>query len=238
MLGRTSRAALRWPFGLVLVSWRYLWMTTPLHRVEHRGSREDLPPALPAALVDGRSQPITAGEGAMWHRVFSVCVVGGGLGPAELIAKVASDLNAAAPTEAAVFEKVEGSDRTLKLGDEYVVRMPAPWDGPVRVVDATDSSFRLATLAGHLEAGQVEFRARADGQALRFTIETWHRCASRLVDLLYARLRLAKEIQLNMWVRYCLGAARLAGGRVRGGVHITTTWLEDHEVCSRTRTGS
>ncbi|MCT2587757.1 DUF1990 family protein [Actinophytocola sp. S1-96] len=232
----------RWPFGLLLVSWRYLWMTTPLHRTETRGDSGDLPPTLPASVVDDRSQPIAAGRGALWHRVFEVCVVDAALGPERLIAALAADLNAAAPTEAAVFCKLDGPDRTVRVGDEYVVRMPSPWDGPVRVVDSTDRSFRLATLVGHLEAGQVEFRARSDGPAVRFTIETWHRCASRLVDLLYARLRVAKEIQLNMWVRYCLGAARVAGGRVRDGVHVTTRRLDDeagvHEACSRERAGS
>ncbi len=36
--------------------------------------------------------------------------------------------------------------------------MPGPWDGPVLVVDQTPTSFRFATLKGHLEAGQIEFR--------------------------------------------------------------------------------
>lgn len=40
-------------------------------------------------------------------------------------------------------------------GDEFVVRMPGPWDGPVRVVRRDESSFRLATLDGHLEAGEI-----------------------------------------------------------------------------------
>lgn len=238
-LGRTL---VRWPLGLLLVSWRYLWMTTPLYRVEETGDLGDQPPALPPELVDERSQPVEQGAGTFWHRTFDVRVEDAAVGPAGLIAELSKDLNVAAPTEAALFHKLAGRDGELALGDEYVVRMPAPWDGPVRVVRSTETSFRLATLTGHLEAGQVEFRASHDGTALRFTIETWHRCASRLVELLYARLRLAKEIQLNMWVRYCLGAGRVAGGRVRGGVHVHTRRLDDvggiHEVARRERAGS
>ena len=49
----------------------------------------------------------------------------------------------------------------MAVGDEYVVRMPGPWDGPVRVIASDELSFRLATLEGHLEAGQIEFRALA-----------------------------------------------------------------------------
>ena len=103
--------------------------------------------------------------------------------------------------------------------------MPGPWDGPVRVVRRDATSFRLATLQGHLEAGQIEFRAAADGDALRFEIESWARAGDRLADVMYNKLRLAKEIQLNMWTHFCIRAAALAGGRPRGGIAIRTRWV-------------
>ena len=43
-----------------------------------------------------------------------------------------------------------------------------------------------------------------------------------LSALLYNKLRLAKEIQLNMWSHFCLRAASLAGGRPQGGITIRT----------------
>ena len=49
--------------------------------------------------------------------------------------------------------------------------MPGPWDGPVRVIDVGDRSFRLATLAAHLEAGQIEFRVSHD-ELITFEIES------------------------------------------------------------------
>jgi hypothetical protein len=63
----------------------------------------------------------------------------------------------------------------------------------------TKSSFRLATLEGHLEAGQIEFRVLA-AEPMVFEIESWARSADRFADLLYHRARMAKEIQLHMWV--------------------------------------
>ena len=63
----------------------------------------------------------------------------------------------------------------MRRGDEFVVRMPGPWDGPVRVVRREADSFRLATLAGHLEAGEIEFRATGTPDALGFEIESWAR---------------------------------------------------------------
>jgi hypothetical protein len=145
--------------------------------------------------------------------------------PATLMKAVAANLNRASP-EMAVFRKTRGAPGPIRHGDEIVVRMPGPWDGPVRVVSQDATSFRLATLDGHLEAGQIEFRAAQDGDALRFEIESWARAGDRLSHLLYNRLRLAKEIQLNMWSHLCVRAAALAGGRPRGGVTIHTRRLD------------
>jgi hypothetical protein len=143
------------------------------------------------------------------------------VGADELMALIASDPNRAAPTRFARFQKVLGDEGRLSVGDEFVVRMPGPWDGPVRVVAADGRSFRLATLEGHLEAGQIEFRA-GDGDPLRFEIESWATSADRLADLLYHRVGMAKEVQLHMWISFLEGVAALAGGRMTGGIEIET----------------
>ena len=82
------------------------------------------------------------------------------------------------------------------------------------------AAFRLATLDGHLEAGEIEFRAEPDGDILRFEIESRARARAgdRLAAMLYNKLRLAKEIQLNMWSHFCVRTAALAGGRPQGGI--------------------
>ena len=216
----------RWTLGILLVSWRYLWATTPLHRSVEAGDVTDLPPPIPDQLVDDRSQLMDSGVGPLFHRLFAVRIEGSSLTAAELITKVAADLNQAVPSEVTAVERISGVPGELAIGDEIAVRMPGPWDGPVRVVHRTTTSFRLATLAGHLEAGQIEFRTRPEGTQLRFEIEAWARPGNHLVHLLYTHLRLAKEIQLNMWVRFCRSVAGLAGGRVHGGVTIRT-WVVD-----------
>jgi hypothetical protein len=160
----------------------------------------------------------------MLHRCYEVRIVNSTMGPAALIERMAGDLNKAAP-EMAVFRKTQGGEGPLRLGDEFVVRMPGPWDGPVRVTGRDATSFRLATLDGHLEAGEIEFRAARDGDVLHFEIESWARAGDRLSDLMYNKLRLAKEIQLNMWTHFCIRAAALAGGRPKGGITISTRWV-------------
>jgi hypothetical protein len=216
---------LRWPIGIALVSWRYMWRTTPLHRSEEAGDHTDLPDPVEDAPAGGL-QPLAAGVGPMLHRTYAVRITGSDMKPEALVDLVASHLNQASP-EMAVFRKTRGvDDDQLRRDEEFVVRMPGPWDGPVRVVRREPDSFRLATMEGHLEAGEIEFRAAGDGDALRFEIESWARAGDKLSALLYNRLRLAKEIQLNMWSHFCLRAAALAGGRPRGGVTIRTRWVD------------
>ncbi len=219
-LPRRLRTATRWPWGVALTSWRYMWRTTPLHRSEVEGSRpDDAPPPL---RPGEELQPPEAGAGPLFHRVYRIRIRDTALSPERVIAEMTSDLDRVAPTEFASFNKVLGREGAMAVGDEYVVRMPGPWDGPVRVVDRTPTSFRLATLDGHLEAGQIEFSARDDGPLLEFRIESWARAGDRLSNLLYDRLRMSKEVQLHMWTSVLERVAKLAGGRATGGIEIRT----------------
>jgi hypothetical protein len=143
------------------------------------------------------------------------------MAPEEIVACIAADPDRVAPSEFARFTKVVGEPGTMAVGDEYVVRMPGPWDGPVRVIERTPSSFRFVTLEGHLEAGQIDFSA-ARGELLEFRIESWARAGDRLSNLLYDHLRMSKEIQLHMWTSVLERVAALAGGRLTGGIEIRT----------------
>lgn len=226
-LGRRAGTVVRWPVGMGLAFWRYLWRTMPLHRSDEVGSPEqDLPPPLPGGLAGGRLQRLQDGTGPLFRRCYRVWIEGSRLTPEELMAEVLREPNRAAPIEVAVFRKTRGGEGLLQEGDEFVVRMPGPWDGPVVVVDRTPTSFRFATLRGHLEAGQIEFRARPEDEGIRFEIESWARSGDWLAGLLYDRVRLAKEMQLHMWTHFCERAAKLAGGRIRGGIHIDTRRVE------------
>jgi uncharacterized protein (UPF0548 family) len=207
---------------MALTAWSYLWRTTPVHRWEMTGSlSEDGPPELRADVDLTDVQGIDDGTGPIVHRIYRTRIVGGSLRSEELVQRIAADLDTIAPSEFATFQKLDG-DGPLALGDDYVVRMPGPWDGPVRVVDVHLDRFRLATLTGHLEAGQIEFRARADYRGVEFTIESWARSGDRVSDLLYTHLRLSKEVQLHMWTSVLERVAKLAQGSIAGGIVITT----------------
>lgn len=221
-LPRRWATATRWPLGVALASWRYMWSTTPVHRWEMTGSwATDAPPELPPDLDPTNLQRMEDGVGPMLHRIYRTRIVATTMSPEEVMSRLFEDLDRVAPSEFATFQKL-GDDGRLRVGDDFIVRMPGPWDGPVRVVATGPRSFRLATLRGHLEAGQIEFRAHADHRSLHFEIESWARNGDRLSDLLYTRLRISKEVQLHMWSSVLRKVVALAAGRMEGGIVITT----------------
>ena len=217
----------RWPVGVLLTAWAYTWRTTPLHRGEVGGSwEEDAPPTLPAGVEHAGVQTPGDGAGPLLHRRYGARILDAELTAEALIARLGADPNRVAPGALAHFVKVEGDDGRMAVGDEFLIRMPGPWDGPVRVIDVTPTSFRFATLDGHLEAGQIEWHASDDGDAVRFGIESWARSGDRLSDLMHNRLRMAKEVQLHMWTAVIERTAKLAGGRLERGIDIETRRVE------------
>ena len=209
--------------GMVLTTARYLrHRDDVVHElVDHEGPASGAPdagrpmPGDPATLLRRN-----AGVGPLYRRTYEVVVDGARTGPEELITRLLNDPNRASPTEVSDFQAY-GPGR--EPGVEFAVLMPGPWDAPVRVVERTPTSFRLATLRGHMEAGEIEFRAAwADGGRLVFTIDSWARSGDRLHDWLHDKVPLAREMQLHMWVSFCEQAADLAGGDRRGAVRVTT----------------
>jgi Domain of unknown function (DUF1990) len=221
--------AASWPVGIALTSWDYMWRITPMHRRETTVAIEAPLPALlsyPAELSRSEVQGHEDGSGPLFHRLYRTRIRESRLDGPELMDKLQADLNVASPTKFARFQLVLGEQGRLAVGDEYVVRMPGPWDGPVRVINVSRCSFRLATLAGHLEAGQIEFRALSAETEVVFEIESWARSGSALVNLLYHRLRMAKEVQAHMWMSFLERVVQLADGRMTGGIDLATERVE------------
>ena len=207
--------------GVALTSWHYMWRTTPLHRSEAIDEGAPDPPPLPPGVDRTEVQSADDGAGPYFHRVYRTGIRDSDLTPEALVTRITENVNRVVPGGFARFHKVLGEDGDLRVGDEYVVRMPGPWDGPVRVVERTPTAWRFVTLAGHLEAGQIRFSAARD-ELLEFEIESWTRAGSRFSNLLYHHLRMSKEIQLHMWTSVLERIAKLSGGRMTGGIEIRT----------------
>lgn len=221
---RRIATALTWPVGVLVTSWVYLWRTVPLHRRELPGTLEhDGPPPLPEGIDRSDIQTLGDGAGPLFHRRYRIRIRDAGMDARTAMARIREDPNQVAPSSLARFQKVRGNEHgPLTVGDEYVVRMPGPWDGPVRVVESTPEGLRFATLEGHLEAGQIAWRARDEDGRLVFEVESWARPGDRLSLVMHHHLRMAKEVQLHMWTSVCERVASLAGGRHDGGIDIET----------------
>jgi hypothetical protein len=226
-LPRRLRTTARWPLGIALTSWAYMWRTTPIYRRELDGSwPSDGPPRIDADVTDEEFQRPEDGAGPLFRRRYRAGIVGAASTATALMHEIQADPNRVAPGALAHFQKTAGDEGRLSVGDEFLVRMPGPWDGPVRVIDVTATSFRFATLDGHLEAGQIEWRAHGEGDALVFEIESWARGGDRLSYVLHDRLKMAKEVQLHMWTSVLERVARRSGGRLDGGLDVQTRRVE------------
>jgi hypothetical protein len=220
--------ALRWPVGVLLTAWFYMWRTTVLWRHEVEGAWPDDAPRDVAPDVPRRDvQRVEDGFGPLYRRRYRARIHDAEMNAAVLMETIKADPNRVAPGTLAHFQKEQGEDGELHVGDEFVVRMPAPWDGPIRVAEVTPTSFRFLTLDGHLEAGQIEWRAHdEEDDALVFEIESWARAGDRLSYVLHNRVPMAKEVQLHMWTQVLERVAGRVGGRLEEGIDILTRRVE------------
>ena len=227
------RRTLHWAVGTGLALVRYPFQRVPTYRRDRIGDHHvDRPdpdrdlPGDPATV-----QRAGDGVGPLYHRRYWIEMTDTALGPEELVARVAQDLNAVTPTDMSRFESLGGgSPEGLAVGDELVVRLPGPWEGPIRVIERTPTSFRFATLDGHMEAGEIEFRAGIERRGfLRFEIESWARSATRPFRIHYDLVPIAREMQLQMWSRFCTAVADAAGGVLMSNVqsHTCTPTTEE-----------
>lgn len=203
----------RWAVGVPVATWQWA-------RRRPRFAREDVeargPLDAPAVAAEG--------VGPGYHRRYRVRIAGAMREPAAVVRDIALDPNLASPAHVARFVKERGQDASLAPGDVFDIELAGPWNGPVRVLATDATSFRLRTLPGHAESGEIEFRCRrgdAPGE-LHFEIESWARSSDRLVGFLYDRVGVVREMQLNMWGHFLDRVAAIAGGRVDGDIEVLT----------------
>lgn len=220
---RRIQTTLTWPLGMAWTTWHYVWRILPVHRLDEDGRLpEDLPPPLPEAVDQSDILRLSDGSGPLLHRLYSGRLEGTSMAAEGLMAKIQADPDRVTPRQIARFHKASGEEGAMRVGDEFLVHMPGPWNGPVRAVEVRPDGFRFATLDGHLEAGQIEWRIEARDGSLTFAVESWARQGDALSAFLHDRLRMAKEVQLYMWTTVVERVARLAGARLSDGVRVHT----------------
>lgn len=220
----------QWVLGATATAARYPFDRVPLYRRDRTGHDCDTPDLERDLPGDATTlQRAADGVGPLFHRRYWIDLADCEGSAADLLQLVAEDINAVAPATLSRFEDADGDDaRSLRVGDEVVVRLPGPWDGPVRVIQRDETCFRLATMDGHIEAGEIRFAVdELDHGFVRFTIDSWARSGSRLFHHLYTTVPLAREVQLLMWAQVCRAVADLSGGVMMSNVQATTHQLDD-----------
>lgn len=155
-------------------------------------------------LESHKKQTKNDGYGALYHRVYSVNFPGTIEDGKRAMLALQKDLNQFCPQVLAKFEKVTGDPGEMKVGDEYQIYITGPWNGPVRVAEVTADKFKLVTLEGHLEAGEIQFRImKASETEIRFEIESLARSRNSIIDFLYDKIPIAKKAQTEMWTCFC-----------------------------------
>jgi len=212
---------LTWACGVPLASLRYLHRRSEVDAIERDMAPSHQPPT---ALGPPGTDRARHGVGPLYRRHYRIGIAEAKVSAETLVDIVAADPNVASPTEVAVFEKTVGRPGQMAVGDEFLIRMPGPWNGPVRVIERDTSSFRLATRPGHLEAGTIEFRACTDdgGRLVAFEIESWARSANRWQDVLYRRVGISKAIQESMWAAFLERIQLVSGGSRHGRIRVVT----------------
>ena len=208
-----------------------MWRTTPLHRSEVDGELPgDGPPPIPDGVRADRAQPASAGVGPLFHRSYRARIRDARMGAEELVDTIGADLDRVAPSEFASFNKVLGAEGDMAVGDEYVVRMPGPWDGPVRVVERTPTAFRFATLGGASRGRADPLPGAATASCSSSASSPGRAPATGFRTCSIDHLRMSKEVQLHMWTSMLERVAELSGGRLTGGIEIRTRRVDEADA--------
>jgi hypothetical protein len=166
-------------------------------------------------------QPAPEGTGPLLQRDYVAALAGTAWSPERLIEMLRSDFPRFSPAELAHFTRPDGETGPLNVGDTMHIHIRGAGDCGVMVSHVDDRSFTLQTLQGHPEAGRITFGAHRDA-------------AGHLVARIRSRARIisphhyvgykliGKRAQTRAWVTFLQRAAAACGGRLLGGVLLST----------------
>lgn len=185
------------------------------------------PPPIPAEM-DAIDEPLfltREGTGPLFYRRYRADIANPTLSAETLMQQIQQDINDFCPGELAQFEKITGSPDGLHAGDEYYITISGPWNGHVRTVDVTPTSFGFATLREHMECGEITFNLQPHPDrpnAQRFEIRSWARSQDDLVAFTYETLGVAKFAQESLWAYFCNAVAEASDGELIGEIDVRT----------------
>ena len=216
---------LGWLLGAPLAVFRFLRREILVEQIDAAHPVAPLPAADPRASPS-QTEP---GLGPVAHHLYAATTRNPKLAPEQVLAIIAANPNVVAPTEVLRFERPRGTSSSLQKGDELLIRMAGPWNGPMRVTERGDDRLRLAAMPGHPQQGQIELRVRSrDGDRNGILIELQTReHAAGLGFYLLQRTGLIQRMQSYTWAEILQNAARLAGGQPPDRITVQS-WRSTH----------
>ena len=172
-----------------------------------------------------RLQPRDGGVGPIVMRTYEVDVVRPVLDATTLMTDLRTDPNHFNSDLVAGFVIGDRPVRNVGVGDELVVELPGPWNGPCTVEALDDQTMLLATLDGHMEAGHIRFRTEPSADGFTFQIRSWARAGDGGFAALHLVVPIAKTLQTAMWSAMCDRVVAVSGGERDGPIRVTTERL-------------
>lgn len=206
----------------------HVWRSCRIDRSQRDVDELSEPP--PAHEPHPQLQHRDDGVGPILQRTYQVAIVQPRLSAGELIEGLRIDPNYYISSLVAGFVNADVPARNLEAGDELVVELPGPWNGPVVVQHADDQSLLLATLNGHMEAGHIRFDTTPlddshEHEGFSFRIRSWARAGDPAFAAIHVVVPIAKELQTAMWTAMCQRAVLISGGHQLGNVEVITEEL-------------
>lgn len=157
-----------------------------------------------------KKQKLKDGVGPVHHRVYAIVIPKPIESVRPVMRQLQADPNEFSPQILAKFEKTVGPTGSLNKDDEFMIRITGPWNGPVRVAEVAEDQFRLVTLEGHMEAGEIKFELLKEDARCIFLIESLARSRDSVIDFVYDKVPIAKLAQSEMWEAFCKNFAEKA----------------------------
>ena len=170
-------------------------------------------------------QSAATSSGPLLKRRYFIDVVRARQSPAQLMAEVQADVPRFSPEALADFKKKAGEDGPVKVGDEFHITILGPWNGRVRVIEVSATSFEFIILEGHPEAGRIRFETHyldESPDVLRFKIRSSARSRDGVAVFAHDILGGGQLLQEAIWTEFCRRVAAASGGQALGDVVVET----------------
>jgi hypothetical protein len=172
-------------------------------------------------------QGTARGIGPLLQRDYWAVIEGCRMRPSEVMQLVERRFAELAPEDVGIFSR-PGGGGPLVVGEVLEVRIRLAGMARVRVAHVCATSFTLATLPGHPEAGRITFGAYRNGRGdVVFHVRSRARSSGRLEYVGF--LAAGDALQTAMWTDLIDRVAASCGRGVLAWIHAETTECDDED---------